>query len=47
MAFAVQVVNVIGPDYAFAVVESQKNSPFTCEPWIDMDVTVQGSMPDG
>ncbi|PNF41191.1 hypothetical protein B7P43_G01458 [Cryptotermes secundus] len=43
----VMVVNVIGPDHRVGDVESQKDSPFTCEPWFDMDITVSGTMPDG
>jgi hypothetical protein len=42
-----QVVNVIGSDHTGGDVESQKNSPFTGEPWLDMDVTIPGSLPDG
>lgn len=43
----VMIVNVIGPDHRVGDVESQKNSPFTSEPWFDMDVIVTGSLPDG
>jgi hypothetical protein len=42
-----QVVNVVGLDYVVADAESEGKSPFTHEPWFDMDVTVPASLPGG
>jgi hypothetical protein len=40
-----QVVNVIGPDHTVSDAESQ--NPFIRQPWLDMDITVPGSMLNG
>jgi hypothetical protein len=40
-------VNVTGSDQSVGLVESHKDSPFTGEPWLEMDFTVPGTMPDG